>query len=89
MVLDNGQCFEGFAQADTVRDDAAAKTVELVDGADHAVTLELVELLPHDGVADAGGGFDDSLFIQPVTRGREEVMQEQRVEAVRIALVEQ
>ena len=64
VVLDDGERLEGFTEADAVGDDAAAEALQLVDGADDAVALELEELLPDHGVADAGGGFDDALFVQ-------------------------
>jgi hypothetical protein len=51
VVLDDGERLEGFAEADAVGDDAAAEALQLVDRADNAVALELVELLPDDGVA--------------------------------------
>jgi hypothetical protein len=58
-----GQRLEGFAEADAVGNDAAAEALQLVDGADDAVALELVELLPDHRVANAGGGLDDALFV--------------------------
>jgi hypothetical protein len=66
VVLDDGERLEGLTEADAVGDDAAAEAFELVDGADDAVALKLVELLPDDGVADAGGGLDDALFVEIV-----------------------
>ena len=56
------------------------KRFQLVDGADDAVALELEELLPDDGVADAGGGLDDALFVQFVTEVFEDVEEGQVVD---------
>jgi hypothetical protein len=39
------------------------KRLQLVDGADHAVALELEQLLPDHRVADAGGRLDDALLV--------------------------
>ena len=75
VVFDDGQGLEGLAEADAVGDDAAAQALQLVDGADDAVPLELVELLPDGGVADAGGGLDDALFVQFVPACLEELKQ--------------
>ena len=86
MVLDDGQRLEGLPQSHAVGDDAAAETVELVDGADDAVALELEELLPHDRVADSRGGLDDLLRIQFVGFGAEDVVQNQRVDAMRVVV---
>ena len=85
VVLDDGQGLEGLAEAHAVGDDAAAEALQLVDGADHAVPLELEELLPDDGVADAGGGLDDALFVQLSSPLPEEVVQHQRVDREGIA----
>src|SRR5664279_51172 len=63
MILDDGQSLERLAQSDAVGEDAAAKSVQLVDGSHGAVALELVELLPYDGVADAGRTLDHGFFI--------------------------
>ena len=68
VVFDDGERLEGLAEADAVGNDAAAEPFQLVDGPDDAVALELVKLLPDGGVADAGGGFDDALFVQFVTQ---------------------
>ena len=66
VVLDDGQGLERLAEADAVGDDAAAEAVQLVDRSDDAVPLELEELLPDDGVADARGGLDDPLLVELV-----------------------
>ena len=50
------------------------KRFELVDRADHAVALELVELLPDHRVADAGRRLDDALFVQLVAAVTKEVV---------------
>ena len=52
VVLDNGQRFEGLAQADRVGDDAALVPLELADGTHHGITLEVVELVPHGRVGE-------------------------------------
>src|SRR5690606_40132713 len=72
-----------ISKTNTVGDDAAAETVQLVDGADHAVTLELVELLPDDRVADAGGRLDDLVFVEFVAAIEEQVVENERVDEVR------
>ena len=80
VIFDNGESLEGFAEADAVGNDAAAQPLQLVDGPDDAVPLELEELLPDSGVADAGGGFDDTLFVQFVTEVFENVEEGQVVD---------
>ena len=79
VVLDDRQRLECFAQAHAVRDDAAAKAGQLVDGTHHAVTLELEKLLPDHCIADACGGLDDLLFVQRVTLAAEDVVQDQGI----------
>ncbi len=79
-VLDDGQRLEGLAQPDAVRDDAAAKAGKLVDGADDTVTLELEQLLPNDGVADARGRLDDALLVHLVVTVPEEMVQDRGVD---------
>ena len=86
VVLDDRERLEGLTEADAVGDDAAAEAVQLVDRADHAVALELEELLPDDRVADAGGGLDDALFVEVVTAVSEEVMEDERVDDERVAV---
>ena len=86
VVLDDRQRLEGLSEADAVGDDAAAEALQLVDGADHAVALELVELFPDDRVADAGGGLDDALLVQLVATVAEEVMEDERVDQERVAV---
>ena len=85
VVLDDGQRLEGLAEADAVRNDAAAEAVQLVDGTDHAVALELVELLPNHRVADAGGRLDDSVFVHVLTVCSEQVKQHRGIDSHRIA----
>ena len=80
-VLDDGQGLEGLAQAHTVGNDAAAEAFQLVDGSHHAVTLELVQLLPDHCVADARGGFDDALFVHTFAVGGKEMLEHERVDA--------
>ena len=80
VVFDDGESLEGFAEADAVGNDAAAQPFQFVDGPDDAVALELVELLPDGGVADAGGGFDDALFVQFVAEVFEDVEEGQVVD---------
>jgi hypothetical protein len=63
VILDHGECFEGFSQTYAVCDDATTKAVQLVDGAHYAITLELEELVPDDGFLEACCGFDNGLFI--------------------------
>ena len=80
IVFDNGERFKRLAEADAVGNDAAAQPFQLVDGPDDAVPLELVQLLPDSGVADAGGGFDDTLFVQLVTQVLENLEEGQVVD---------
>ena len=89
VVLDDSQRLEGLAEADAVRNDAAAEAVQLVDGTDHAVALEFVELFPDDRIADAGGRLDDSVFVHVLTVCSEQVKQHRCVDSHRIARARQ
>lgn len=75
-----------FSQAHTVGNDAASKAIELVERTRHAVTLKLVELFPDDGVADAGGGFDDPVFVHAVAAVGKQAVKNERVDAGRVAV---
>ena len=86
VILDDSQRLEGFAEPDTVGDDATAEAVELVDGAHNPVALELEKPLPYLGIANAGGRPDDPLFVEFVALDLEQVMQDQRVDAERVAM---
>ena len=86
MVLDDRERLEGLAEADAVGDDAAAEALQLVDRADDAVALELVELLPDHRVADAGRRLDDALFVEVVAAVAEEVVQDERVDEEWVAV---
>ena len=50
MVLDDGQCFEGFAQAHTVGNDTSPMGEYFVYGALNSVFLEFIEHVPHNSV---------------------------------------
>ena len=86
MVLDDGERLERLPETDAVGDDAAAEAVQLVDRADDAVALELEELLPDDRVADAGCRLDDLLLVEFVAAVSEEVVEDEDVDQVRIAV---
>jgi hypothetical protein len=83
VVLDDGERLEGLSQAHAVGQDAAAEALELVDRADDAVSLELVELLPDPRVADAGGALDDALLVQLVAQVLEQVVEDAEVDGRR------
>ena len=87
MVFDDGQCLKGFSQANTIGNDAAAETVELVYCTDDTITLEFVELFPYQCVADASGRFDDAVFIHLVAAALEQMVQHQDVDTVRITVI--
>ena len=89
VILDDGQGFEGFAQTHAVGDDAATKAVQLVDGAHHTVALELEELFPHHGIADAGGGLDNTLLVHLVTAVTKQVMQHHGVDGEGVTVLAQ
>jgi hypothetical protein len=80
IVFNDGESLEGLAESDAVGNDAAAQTLQLVDGPDDAVPLELEELLPDGGDTDARGGFDDTLFVQFVTEVFENVEEGQVID---------
>ena len=80
VVFDDGQGLEGLAEADAVGDDAAAQSLQLVDGPHNAVPLELVELLPNRGVADTSGRLDDAFLVQLVAEILENVEEGQVVD---------
>ena len=86
VVLDDCKRLEGLAESDAVGDDAAAEPLDLVDGADNPVALELEQPLPDFGVADPGRRPDDPLFVELTAVGPEQVMQDQRVDAGRSAV---
>ena len=86
VVLDDRQRLEGFAEPDTVGDDATAEPLELVDGADDPVALELEQSLPDFRVANPGRRVDDLLFVELAALGSEQVVQDQRVNAGRSAV---
>src|SRR5690606_12841388 len=86
VVFDDRQGFEGFTEADAVCDDAATKAVQLVDGANYAITLELEQFLPHHRIPDTGRGLDDSVLVHLVTAITKQMMQYQRVDGVWIAV---
>ena len=86
MVLDDGECLEGFPEPDAVGDDAPAEPVELVDGSHDTIALELEELLPYRRVSDPRGRLDDLLLVQFVALGTEQVVQYQRIDTERIAV---
>ena len=64
VVLDDRERLEGLPQANRVSDDAPTEPVDLVDRAHHAIALELVELLPHNGVADTCRGVHDLVLTE-------------------------
>ena len=80
VVFDDGERFKRLAEADAVGNDAAAQPFQFVDGSDDAVPLKLVQLLPDRGVADAGRGFDDALFVQFVAEILEDLEEGQVVD---------
>ena len=82
VVFDDGKRLEGFPKSHAVGNDAAAEPVEFVDGTYDTIALELVELLPHHRVADSRCRLDDLLLVQLIALGTEEVVQDQRVDAV-------
>ena len=86
VVLDDRERLERLSEADAVGDDAAAEAVQLVDRADDAVALELVELLPDHRVADAGRRLDDALFVELVATVLEEVVEHQVIDERRCVL---
>ena len=86
VVFDDGQGLESLPQSHAVGNDAAAEAIELVNGAHDAITLEFEELLPDDRVADSRGRLDDLLLVQFIAVGAEEVVQDQRVDAVGVTV---
>ena len=80
VVFDHRERLEGFSEADRIGDDAAAKTGELVDRPDDAIPLKLVEFFPHDRGANAGGGVDDPVFVEPLAIAAEETIEDERVD---------
>ena len=85
VVLDDRERLESLTETDTVGDDAAAEPVQFVDRTDHAVALELEELLPDDGVADTGRGIDDPILVQVLVVSGKQLVQGQRIDGVRVA----
>jgi len=61
VVFDDGKRFKRLAEADAVRDDAAAVFLDLIDRAEHAVFLERKELVPDARVAETRPRLDDVL----------------------------
>src|SRR5947207_9162062 len=68
VIFDDGECFKCLAEANAVRNYAAANAFELVDRPDHTIALEAKQLFPYDCISDAGRGLDDSFLIEFITK---------------------
>src|SRR5208337_1036274 len=80
VVLDDGKSLEGFSEAHAIRDDASSMALQLVDGSDGPVSLELEELPPDDGVPDTCCRLDDLVLVELVPEILEEVKERQVVD---------
>jgi len=63
------------------------ESVQLVDGPYDSVPLELEELPPDDGIADSRCRLDDLLFVELVPSVVEEVMNDENVNQIRVAVL--
>jgi hypothetical protein len=87
MIFYDRERLERFTESHAVSNDAAAKSVQLIERANDAVVLELKQLLPDDGIADAGGGFDDPILVQPLATLTEQVQEDERIRSDRVVLL--
>ena len=89
IILDDGQCREGFAQTDTIRNDTAAVFLNLVNGPHHAVTLELIKLVPNQRRLNARLGLDDGFFRQFAQISLKDMIKRDEIDSLRrILLIE-
>src|SRR5271166_2980166 len=86
VIFYDRERFECFTEANTVGDDAAAKSVQLIERANDAVMLELEQLFPDDRVADASGGFDDPILVQLLATLTEQMQKDERIRLERVVL---
>ena len=87
VVLDDSQCAEGLAQAHAVGQDAAVVFLEFVDGADDRVALEIVELVPNDGVFEADLFVGQIVFVDLFQEVVEDVVERDEVDELRRVLL--
>ena len=86
MVLDDGQGFECFSEANAVGNDATAKPIQLVDGSNNTISLKLVQFFPDNCIADTCRGIDNLIFIELVFTTGEEAVKNEDVDEVGIAV---
>ena len=83
VIFDDGQRLERLAEADAVRDDAAAVFFDLVDRAEHAVLLEGEELVPDARVAEARPRLHDGLVREAGELVLEDVVERREIDELR------
>ena len=83
VVLDDAQGAEGLTQAHAVGQDAAVVLLEFVDGADDRVALEVVELVPNDGVLEADLFIGQIVFVDLFQEVVEDVVKCDEVDELR------
>ena len=86
MVLDDGQGFECLSKPDAVGNDATAKPIQLVDGANNTIPLKLVEFLPNNRVADSCCSIDNLILIELVFSTAEEAVKNEDVDEIGVAV---
>ncbi len=86
-VFDDRQGLEGLTEADAVGNDAATMALQLVDGSEHPIPLELEQLAPDHRVTDAGGGTDDPLLVQFLPEIPEQMVEHHQIDVERWAMV--
>ena len=89
VILDDGKSLKRLAQPHTIRNDAAVVALKFVDGTEHSIALEFIELVPDQGVFEAGLAADDFFFVYVLQEILEDVVEGEEVNELRRLILEQ
>ena len=89
MVFDDSQRFKCLSEPHAVSNDATAKSIQLVDGANNAIPLKLVEFLPDNCIADSSCSIDNFVLVELVFPAAEEAMKSEDVDEIGVAVTRQ